>query len=152
MAGKDKIERGFRIWFDDADVSGTARDLSGDLLPGSVNGGGKVLDEVEMTGVSDAVKKYLAGHAQAPVSARFHMNDTATTGAFTVLSGMEGMRGTLTLQYGSNGVAPTTGDPEWEGEYVFLGFNVVPDSGKMVLEATFQPASGYADPAWGTVT
>lgn len=150
MAGKNHIERSFRLLFDDSGA--TARDLSADLIPGSVKGGGKILDEVEMTGVSDAVKKYLAGYASAPITARFHMDDTATTGAFTVLKLMYGLVGTLTLQYGQNGSAPTTSDPEWEGEYVFLGFDVVPDGGKMVMEASWQPASGTADPAWGTVT
>lgn len=149
MAGKNHIETSFRLMFDDS--GGTARDLSGDLIPGSVNGGGKVLDEVELTGVSNTVKNYLAGHANAPISARFHMNDTATTGAFTVLSGKVGAIGTMTLQYGQSGAAPTTGDPEWEGEYVFLGFNMVPDGGRFVMECTFQPAAGQAAPAWGTV-
>lgn len=149
VPGKNKSERGFCILFDD---NTTPRDLTIDLLPGTVTGGGKVLDEVEMTGVSDAVKKYLGGHASAPVSAQFYLDDTATTGAFTVLNGMEGSIGTLTLQWGSNGAAPSTGDPEWEGEYVFLGFSVGMNGGKAVMTATWQPAAGNPDPAWGTVS
>jgi hypothetical protein len=149
MAGKDKIERGFRVIWDDG--GGTPRDLSAALLPGTVNGGGLTLDEVDMTGVSDAVKKFLGGHADSPINGQFHMDDTATTGAFTVLSVTTGSIGTLTLQWGSNGAAPTTGDPEWEGEYVLMGIPVTNNGGKMVLDASWQPAAGQPDPAWGTV-
>ena len=146
--GKKKIERGLRFKFDNS--GGAPQDLSGDLIPGSLSGGGKVLDEVDMTGVSTAIRNFYGGHANAPISARFHMNDLATTGAFTVLSGMYGAVGTLTIEYGSNGAAPSTGDPKWEGEYVLLGLPTAPDGGKMVLEATFQPGSATS-PAWGTV-
>ena len=142
MAGKNKTERGFRFLWD-------TKDLSGDLVPGSVNGGGIVLDEVDMTGVSEAVKNFLGGHGNAPVSARFHMND-ASNRAFNVLKDDGNVAATLTLQYGSSGAAPTTGDPEFEGTYVFLGFNVVPDGGKLVLEGRWMP-SGATPPAWGTV-
>lgn len=149
MAGKDKVERGFRFQFDDN--GGTARDLSGDLVSGSFQGGGKVFDEADMTGVSESVKNYLAGHADSPVQAQFHMNDAATTGAHTVLKDMVGAVGTLTAQWGSNGAAPTTGDPEWEGEYVCLQADIALNGNKFVINALFKP-SGSTPPAWGTVT
>lgn len=148
MAGKDKVERSFRLLFDDS--GGTARDLSADLVPGSVSGGGLTFDQVEMTGVSNTVKNYLAGHAESPVSAQFYLNDTATTGAFTVLTGMDGSVGTLTLQWGADGAAPTTNDPEWEGEYLLADCSVGFNGGKAVLNTEFVPGSGTA-PAWGTV-
>jgi len=147
--GKNKVERGFRLSFDDS--GGSPRDLSSDLVPGSVSGGGKAFDEADMTGVSDSVKKFLTGHASSEVSARFHMNDTATTGATTVLIAQEGGSGTLTLQWGADGVAPTGGDPEWEGEYTLMSQNVVLDGNKFVHDCRFLPQSGQADPAWGTV-
>lgn len=143
MAGKNKVERGLRFIYN-------SQDLSVDLIPGSLSGAGKVLDEVDMTGVSSAIRNYLGGHASAPISARFHMNDTATTGAYTVLSAAYGSPYTLTIQFGSNGAAPTTGDPEWEGTYTMMGMTVVPDGGRMVCEASFQPGSATS-PAWGTV-
>lgn len=148
MAGRDKLERAFRFSFDDS--GGSARDLSADLVPGSVQGGGVVLDEVDMTGVSHTVKNALAGQGDAPVTAQFIMNDTATTGATTVLHGMIGKVGTLTLQWGSNGAAPTTGDLEWEGEYVLLSANITNSGGKFVHNCSFKP-SGSVAPAWGTV-
>jgi hypothetical protein len=147
---KDKVERSFRIYWDDS--GGTARDLSGDLVPGSFSGGGLTFDEADMTGVSDGVKKFLTGHADSTVSGRFHMNDTASTGATTVFTGTEGQSGTLTLQWGAAGAAPTTGDPEWEGEYTLMSSNIVVDGNKFVHEVSWKPQSGQADPAWGTVT
>jgi len=140
MAGKDKIETGFRILWD-------TKDLTGDLIPGSVTGGGKVLDEVDMLGVSETVRNFLAGHASAPVSARFHMND-ATNRSFNVLKDDHGVVATLTLQWGSNGAAPTAGDPEWEGQYVCFGFPMGMDAGRSVMDVTWQP-SGSTPPAWG---
>jgi len=148
--GKNKVERGFRLSFDDSGDS--LRDLSSDLVPGSISGGGKSFDEADMTGVSDSVKKFLTGHASSEVSARFHMNDTATTGATTVLNGQEGGSGTLTLQWGADGQAPTSGDPEWTGEYTLMSMNIVLDGNKFVHDCRFLPQSGAADPAWGTVT
>ena len=147
VAGKNKIERGFRILFDDVS---TARDITASLIPGTLTGGGYVLDEVELTGVSDTVKSFLGGHGNAPVSGQFYLDDTATTGAMVVLDGMVGSVGTLTLQWGSAGAAPSTGDPEWEGEYVLLGFTVSLSGGKAVMNATWQPAPSSAA-AWGTV-
>lgn len=148
MAGKNHIERSFRLLFDDSGAS--ARDLSGDLVPGSVSGGGLTYDEADMTGVSEAVRNFLAGHADSEISARFHLNDTATTGAYTVLTGQQGSAGTLTLQWGQSGAAPTTGDPEWEGEYVLLDASVTLDGNKFVLNARWKP-TGSTAPAWGTV-
>jgi len=157
MAGKNHIERSFRLLWDDAGTgSGTARDLSGDLVPGSVSGGGLTFDEAEMTGVSNLVKNFLAGHAQSVISARFHMNDTATTGATTVLNGstpsatIAGI-GTLTLQWGQSGAAPTTSDPEWEGEYVLIKNEITLDGNKFVHDVEWRP-TGSTAPAWGTVS
>lgn len=150
MAGKNKIEKGFRLLWDDAGTgSGTARDLTGDLIAGSCQGGGFAFDEVDMMGVSNAAYNYLAGHAKSEITAQFHMNDTATTGAHTVLAGSDGGIGTLTLQWGSSGAAPTTGDPEWEGEYCLVSYTVSMSGGKAVGNAKWLP-TGSTAPAWGT--
>ena len=151
-AGKNKIERGFRAWVDNA--SGSALDLSGDLVPGSVSGGGLVFDEAEMTGVSNTVKNYLAAHPDAPIEAQFHLNDTTTSGAHTVLNDLGGVGGTVTLQWGSDGGAggaPASGDPEWEGEYVLLQNLVTVDGGKFLINTRFMPEGGQSAPAWTTV-
>lgn len=147
MAGKNKTENGFRLYFDDS--GNTARDLTASLVPGSVTMG-YTLEQVDMTGVSDAMKNYLAGHADAPVTAKFFLDDTATTGSHTVLKGVLGSTKTLTLQWGSNGAAPTTGDPEWEGEYTYFGGSVSMEGGRAVLNAEWRPGTSTAA-AWGTV-
>ena len=149
MAGsKNHVERSFRILFDDA--AAAAKDLSGDLVPGSVSGGGFTFDEVDVTGVSNAVYNFLKGRPTSEISANFHMNDTAITGATTVLNGHDtgAGTGTLTLQFGQNGAAPTAGDPEWEGEYVLLKNVIALDGNKFVHQCTFKPTGSVA-PAWG---
>lgn len=148
MAGKNKLERASRILWDDSGAA--ARDLTGDLVPGSLSGGGLELDEVDLTGVSQVAEQVLGGHGRSEISAQFYLNDTATTGALTVLKASLGLVGTLTLQWGSSGAAPTTGDPEWEGEYTLLSANIVLAGNKPVIQARWKPGSSTA-PAWGTV-
>lgn len=143
--GKNKVERWMTIKWDD---SGEApKDLSGDLLPGTLSGGGRTLDEVEMTGVSNEFKNFLSGHANSEIAGQFYLNDTASTGAFTVLNGTIGIAGTLTLAYGA-GAAPAAGDPEWEGEYILLSADIALAGNKPVLNALWKP-SGSVAPAWG---
>ncbi len=152
MAGKNKISRAFRILWDDLGTGlGTARNLTGDLVPGSCQGCGLKYDEVDLTGESDAVKSVLAGQADSEITAQFYVNDTAATGAFTVLTGSDGGYGTLTLQWGSNGAAPTTGDPKWEGEFVLLEVSMGNNGGRPVINARWKPQAGQTAPAWGTV-
>ena len=148
MAGKNKVERWITVEVDDS--GGDARDLSADVVPGSMSGlGGKSFEEVEMTGVSEAMKNFLAGHWSHEFSAQFYLNDTATTGALTVLQGKVGLVGTLNIEFGS-GAAPTTDDPQWDGEYLLVECPIVLAGNKPVLAARFV-VSGAVAPAWGTV-
>lgn len=146
VPGKNKIETGYRLIVN-------TKDLSEDLVPGSIDGGGGLShDQVDMRGVSDSVMPVMAGHGTAPLSAKFFMNDTATTGAFTVLKALVlNTAYTITSQFGSNGAAPSTGDPEWEGTFIFLGMKAGMEGGKAVVTANFGPADGQTPPAWGTV-
>ena len=150
MAGKNHVERSFRLLWDNS--SDAQKDLTGDLVPGSVSGGGFTFDEADMTGVSETVYNFLKDRGSAEVSARFHMNDTATTGSTVVLNSHDtgAGTGTLTLQWGQSGAAPTNGDPEWEGEYVLLSNNITFDGNKAVHNCVFKP-TGATPPAWGTV-
>jgi len=143
MAGKNHVEKGFRILFND----GSDRDLSGDLIPGSISGMGIDWDDVDMTGVSETVRQSLAGHGTAVVSFQAHMNDTATTGAYTVLQGKDGTTGTLQLQFGQSGAAPTGTDPELFFTLVWVTFNVSMDSGRAIMNVTLRNASSTA-PVW----
>jgi len=144
---KDKVERGFRIKWDSS--GGTPRDLSGDLVPGSLSMTDEY-EEADITGVSEGIRHYLANMRAVEISASFHMNDTATTGATTVLNAQNGSTGTLTLQWGASGVAATSGDPELEGEAIQLRNQVTLDGNKFVHQVTWRP-TGTAGFSWGTV-
>ncbi len=148
MAGKNHIGKSIYLFWDDS--GGTARNLTADMLPDTLSGPGLVMDEVDMTGQSQPVKNYLAGQGRSTITAKFHMNDTSTTGSFTVIKNTVGSVGTLTVQYGQNGAAPTTGDPEWEGEYVLVAAPVTIEGGRAVLNPVWEVGSATA-PAWGTV-
>lgn len=154
MAGKNKIETGVCILYDD--TGGTARDLSNDLVPGSLSINGLTYEEIGMTGVKDAVTNFLLGRGSIDISAQFYMNDTATTGAFTVLNAQNGANAstgnTLTIQFGSAGASPTTGDPELEGDFIVAALPTSNNSGAMIQTARFLPLSGGTAPAWGTVS
>jgi len=144
MAGKDKTERGFRLLWD-------SNDLSGDLVPGSISGGGFVFDEIDMTGVSNAVKNFLSGFPNSDITARFYLNDTLLTGSYVLLPPDVGNAQTLTLRWGQAGAAPVAGDLEWEGAYLLLALPIISDGGRLLLDATFK-ASSTTPPAWGTVS
>ena len=144
---KDKVERGFRILFDD-EVP-TQRDLSADLIAGSVSFG-REYESVDLMGVSEGFHNFLANFWSAPISAQFHLNNAADR-AFDVLNAkVGGSAGTLTLRWGSAGAAPTTGDPEWEGEYVLLGLPQSFSGGTAIITANWE-ISGSTAPAMGTV-
>ncbi len=139
--GKNKVEKSLTlIW--------GGQNLEGDLLRGSLNIGDE-FESVDMTGVSEELINYLAGHRNADVTARFHMNDTATTGATTVLNTSYGSTSTLTMAWGGAGAAPDTGDPELEGVMVHTRLSLAVDSGKFVHDVQFLP-TGSAGFTWGT--
>ena len=145
---KDILGRHVRLWVDNS--AGAAKDLSDDLVPNTLSGIGLTPEEVDMTGQSASIKQARAGVSDSSVTAQFYMNDTVTTGAFTVLEGVQGLAGTLTVQFGTDG-APATGDPEWEGEYVLFDLSVSVSGGAAIMNVLFKPAPG-STPAWGTVT
>jgi hypothetical protein len=149
VPGKNKLERGITILVDDQ-ASGTARDLSGDLVPGSLSGLGFEYPSIDMTGVSNTVANALADRPTGAFSAKFYMNDLATTGAWTVFNSNTTKTGTVTVEIGSTGAAASTGDPVYGGEFVYLGGKVSVDGGKMVFDVTFEPLAGAAAPAWTT--
>lgn len=142
---KDILGRHVRLWIDDSGA--TPRDLSDDLVPNTLSGIGLTPEEVDMTGQSASIKQARAGVSDSSITAQFYMNDTATTGAFTVLEGVQGVAGTLTAQFGTDG-APADGDPEWEGEYVLFDLSIGISGGAVIMNCLFKPAPA-STPAWG---
>lgn len=146
---RDILEWYVRIFIDDS--GGTARDLSGDLVPGSLTGPTFTHPAVRMTGVSNAAENYLADRPDTSLNgARFYLNNTATTGAFTVINGITTNQSvTITIEYGTSG-APATGDPSFTGEFVLLKRDIVNEGGAMAIDTEWKPISGASAPAWGT--
>ena len=146
VIGKTGVERSFRLTWD-------GDDLSGDLVPGSVDGGGFAWDEVDMTGVSEAARNFLAGHKASEISGQFILNDAQTAGvydrSYSLVRDLRNI-GTLTLQWGLAGAAPASGNPEFEGGYILLSAPVTFDGGRPIITATWQQ-NGSTAAAWGTV-
>jgi hypothetical protein len=146
-AGKNKAEKGAYIFWDDVGTS--ARNITGDLVRGSLSIGDE-FEGVDMTGVSEELVNYLDGHRSVEVSARFHANDTLTTGASTVLNLTTNVAGTFTLQIGDAGASPGAGDLELEGEMILVTNDFTVDGNKIVHDARWLP-TGTGGFAWGTV-
>ena len=146
---KDHVSKNLRILIDDE--SPAAKDLSNDLVPGSLGAVGLDFERIDMTGSSDGVKKAMGNRASADIEARFYAN-TAADRATDVLNAIDDgeTAGTLTVQYGQGG-APENGDLEWEGEYILLRNTLVNDGGRIVHDCLFAPNPDSADPAWGVV-
>jgi hypothetical protein len=133
------------------DSGGTARDVSASV--DTLGGIGLTFDDAEVTTFADSIKQYLTGYGNSEITMGGPFNNTATTGAHTVMSGIAGSDATsktLTIQIGIR-AAPTTGDPEWEGEYTCSEYLVNAD-GVARWTARFRPALGASTPAWGTVS
>src|SRR3972149_1413568 len=149
MAAKDKLSRGTRIFIDDAAL-GTARDVSSDLVPDSLSGLGFNANLIDMTGESDAVENGMGGRKKNNLKFKLYANDTATTGASTVLHGIEGLSSiTVTVEIGAAGAAPVTCDLSWSGEYTCLSATLSQDGGRLTHDCEFAPYGSTA-PAWGT--
>ncbi len=148
MATGKTTGRYVKILLDDS--GGTPRDITASVS--TIGGIGLSNEQVDVTTLSDSVMQYLSGRGDSTIELGGPFNNTATTGAHGVLSGLNGTNtaATLTIQIGIR-AAPTTGDPEWEGEYVVLTYPVNVGLNEVTWSATLKPAFGAANPAWGTV-
>ena len=140
--------RYIKILLDDS--GSTPRDITASV--DSIGGIGLTFDQVDVTTLIDAIKQYLAGRGDSSITIGGPFNNTATTGAHGVLTGLSGanIASTLTIQIGIR-AAPTTGDPEWEGEYTVLSYLINVDINAVTWTAELKPAFGTSTPAWGTV-
>lgn len=152
MTSKIHLEKNITLSFDDSNSIG--RNLTHDMVPGSLSINGIVLEQIDMTAVSDAVKKYVAGQGDLTIGAQFYLNNTATTGAFTVLNAMNGAEGTLTIEFGQNGAAPTNGDPRLRSEFTLFIQSFPISGGRALIDAQWKPgpsASTTVAGFWTTV-
>lgn len=107
-------------------------------------------EEIEVGGFGNSVKSYVSGRADAPVT----LKGSLSAAVHTLFSGWVGddtdVR-TVNVQYGNN-AAPTTGDPQIDGEYICTSYKVSSElDGKQMFEAKLAVGAGQALPAWGTV-
>ena len=148
MATGKTHPRYIKVLLDDS--GGTPRDISDSI--NSIGGIGLSYDQTDVTTIANSVKQYLTGYGDSSVSLGGPFNNTATTGAHTVLTGLNGANtaATLTVQFGIRAAA-TNGDPEFEGEFVVTSYLVGGDMNSLTWSASLKPAFGAAAPAWGTV-
>lgn len=140
MAGKDKIARGMQFQIDDG-ASGTLRDISDDIVPNSVDGMGWTAGEISMTGEGEATENFLGDRKTNTLRWQVHMNDTASTGGHTVCRNLPGVSDvTITIDVGSGGAAPTTGDVRFTGEFTVFAANQINIGGAMALDCYARPA------------
>lgn len=129
------------------DSGATARDITPAVS--NISGVGLEYAESDVTGYNDGVVNFTLGHPSSEIEITGPFDNTATTGAHTVFSGINGQQSatvTLTVQVGIR-AAPTTGDPEFEGEYYCSRYVV---NGDGTYNARLVPGSSTV-PAWGSV-
>jgi len=117
----------------------------------NIGGVGLEYEDVDVTTLCNSVRQYLTGYADSQISLSGPFDNTATTGAHTILSAAAGddTGKTITVQIGIR-TAPTTGDPEWAGDYVCNSY-MVDVAPEVRWTANFRPKPGASAPAWGTV-
>jgi len=130
------------------DSGDTPRDVSSDVKSIDIP---DEYGELDATGFSDGAVNSIAGMPQFNVEISGMFNALADTGLFTVLSGIVGKGAkTLTVQVGQ-GAAPTTGDPEFEGEFWCQKMNISSTpQGDASITTSLRPHGAVA-PAWGVV-
>ena len=145
MATGKTNARHIKVFVDDS--AAAAREITPAVS--NISGVGLTHEEQDVRGYSDGVINFTLGHPSSEIEISGPFDNTATTGAHTVFSGICGhvsSTKTVTVQIGIR-AAPTSGDPEFEGEYYCSSYVV---NGDGTYTARMVPASSTA-PAWGTV-
>jgi hypothetical protein len=152
MADGKRIGKWTKVYFDAA--GSTAQEITTSVtnipqLP-------LTFQEIEAGGYGEEMN-YLGGRGDSQITIEMLFTTTASVGTHTVFaaymtSANRNVAGTLTVQIGDN-AAPTTGSPEFEGEFIVQSYVVVPElNGAVRATATLRVAVGQALPAWGTVS
>lgn len=131
-------------------TAGSPTDITASVS--NISGVGLDYDQTDVTAYSDGVINFTLGHPSAEIDISGPLNNTATTGGHVVLSAISNAPYsqdiyTLTVQFGIRAAA-TTGDPEFEGEYILGSYTI---DGDGMWSARLVPGSATA-PAWGTVS
>ena len=113
---------------------------------------GEAYQQHDVTGFGDEAKHFINGQIQAPVTIRGYVTTTANTGTHTVINDAFQAGATVTLNVAvGNNTAPTSGDPEYSGEFLVTSYRPMLATGSAVtFQAQLVPATGTA-PTWGTL-
>ncbi len=129
------------------DAGGTLRTFDvGDIVSVDL---GQENDQYNVTDFGDQVNKVVNGQLRSQVSLRGYVTNTPNVGTHRVIQGAcaAGTQVTLKVQVGDN-AAPTTGDPEYSGEFLVASYQtVVATVGAVMFTAALVPAIGTA-PTW----
>lgn len=144
--GKDKIVKNTRLYLGGYDVSGDSRTL------GTIDNS---FGEVDLTGWSEAVMNYLSGRRSTSLRGyQALMNDTASSGAFTILKSPSNTElGLIFAVGGASGVA--IGDPAYHLPAVQVSNPIGWDGEAAAISADFLPITSSVDAntgnPWGVV-
>jgi len=133
-----------RVFVDDSGDS--SQDISASVS--NISGVGVTFAEQDVTGYSDGVINFTLGHPSSEIEITGPFSNTASTGSYTVFSGIVGQQSAtigLIVEFGIR-TAPTTGDPNFTGEYYCSSFVI---NGDATYTARLVPASG-TKPDFGT--
>lgn len=143
-SGKDKVSRHIELYVGAVDLSGDSRSF------GSAD---DVFDPADMMGWGHLVHYFLANQRTTGLTGYVaHLNDTATTGAHTVLKSSDNAD-RLSMCFGGGG-APTTGDPAYLLGSVQVSDNASIEDNAAVMTADFLLDARQIDPVsrpWGVV-
>lgn len=144
-AGKNKLTRYMRIYVGGYDLSGDARTF--DSLDCTYG-------EQDMSGWNDQVRKSLADQVLSVGIRGFQalMNDTANSGAFTLLKTPTGVTSKQVSILFGGGAVPAAGDPSYALNGVDLQDSIALDGKAYIVRADFVPNPGYVlGKPWGKV-
>lgn len=128
-----------------ADSGGTRRNISVDLDSIEVPSD---QDIVDVSGFGDSKKNYVTGLADSRVTMKGQFDDTATTGAHTVLSGLiGGTTGYYLEVYPKGSVA---GYPAFKGSYLLNKYTLGAAINGAITHQTELVPFGTAGGSWGT--
>lgn len=129
-------------------AAGSLTDISAQVM--ETDGIPLEYDTIEVGGFGTAVKSYITGRADAPVTLKGAWTSTIHD-MFKNAVGVDTTTKTVVISYGNN-AAPTTGDPKISGEFVVSSYSVKAGlDGKQEFEVKMVIGAGQALPAWGTV-
>lgn len=135
--------RNVRVWL--ADSGAVNRDISIAIDTIDVPSD---QDIVDVAGFGDSKKNYVTGLADSKITMNGNFDDTATTGAHAVLTGLIGGTAGYFIQVGPKGTA--SGYPRFSGSYLLDKYSLSAAINGAVKFTSELVPFGTAGGSWGT--